>query len=63
MDKPAGTVNWQPYATFVVELLQDEELNVRRTRVIHVQSQVEERWAGWDEARLVNFIRTQRLRQ
>lgn len=46
----------QPYETFVVEFLKDEHGQVRRTRVVHVQTGVEERWAGWDEARLLRFV-------
>jgi hypothetical protein len=48
--------NRQRYATFHVELLLDEENNVRRTRVVHVQSKREEPWAGWDERRLLDFM-------
>ena len=46
----------QAYETFVVELLLDEQRAVRRTRVVHVQSGTEERWAGWDEERLLQFL-------
>jgi hypothetical protein len=46
------------YATFVVEFLTDERRQVRRTRVVHVQTGVEERWAGWDAARLLRFVVT-----
>ena len=45
-----------PYATFVIELLLDEHGNVRRTRVVHVQTGTEQKWAGWDEERLLSFI-------
>ena len=48
----------QAYETFVVELLLDEQRAVRRTRVVHVQSGTEERWAGWDEERLLQFLVT-----
>jgi hypothetical protein len=48
----------QGYDTFVVEFLQDEHRQVRRTRVVHVQTGVEERWAGWDAARLLRFVVT-----
>jgi hypothetical protein len=51
--------NTQSYATFVVELLQDASGEVRRTRVVHVQTNVEGRWAGWDGTRLLRFILTQ----
>lgn len=46
----------QHYAVFTVELLLDEENNVRRTRAMHVQSQVESTWAGWEQTRLANFF-------
>jgi hypothetical protein len=46
-------VDQQPYETFVVELLVDEQRAVRRTRVAHVQTGAEERWAGWDDERLL----------
>lgn len=46
----------QHYAVFTVELLLDEENAVRRTRVIHVQNQKESSWAGWEEARLIQFF-------
>jgi hypothetical protein len=48
----------QGYDTFVVEFLKDEHCQVRRTRVVHVQTGVEERWAGWDAARLLRFVVT-----
>jgi hypothetical protein len=51
--------NAQSYATFIVELLQAASGEVRRTRVVHVQTNVEQRWAGWDGARLLQFILTQ----
>ena len=50
-----GTVR-QHYATFTIELLLGEENDVRRTRMVHVQSEAEETWAGWDETRLLRFI-------
>jgi len=46
----------QHYASFNVELLLDENNNVRRTRVLNVQSQAEDAWAGWERKRLLNFI-------
>jgi hypothetical protein len=50
--------NRQHYATFTVELLLDEDNNVRRTRVQHIQSGDDEpkTWAGWDARRMVEFI-------
>ena len=52
-------VDRQGYETFVVELLVDEHRAVRRTRVVHVQSGAEQRWAGWDRERLLRFVVTQ----
>ncbi len=51
---PSG--NGQHYATFTIELLLDEDNNVRRTRAVHIQDGVEEAWADWEETRLVKFI-------
>ena len=52
---PTGN-NRQHYAGFTVELLLDKGNNVRRTRVIHVQTQKEATWAGWDGDRLLDFM-------
>lgn len=49
----------QHYASFMVELLQDENYVVRRTRVIHVQDDEKESWAGWDGGRLDRWITIQ----
>jgi len=46
----------QHYATFTVELLLDEDNNVRRTRVVHIQSEDEVPWPGWAERQMVEFI-------
>lgn len=46
----------QQYATFTVELLLNEDNNVRRTRVRQVQTEVEETWAGWQDTRLMDFF-------
>lgn len=51
-----ATHNGQHYAVFTVELLLDKMNAVRRTRVMHVQSQEENTWAGWDENRLVTYF-------
>ena len=54
---PAGSSQpHQHYAVFTVELLLDEALNVRRTRVLHVQSQLDQTWANWDGEGLLAFI-------
>lgn len=52
------SVDRQQYETFVVELLVDDQRAVRGTRMVHVQTGSEERWAGWDEERLVRFVLT-----
>ena len=46
----------QHYAVFTLELLLDAENHVRRTRVMHVQSQIDVTWAGWDEKHLMDFF-------
>ena len=46
----------QHYAVFTLELLLDEENSVRRTKVMHVQSQKEKTWAGWDGDQLLGFF-------
>ena len=49
--------NRQRYANFHVELLLDEENNVRRTRVQHIETKKEAKpWTGWDGRRLLQFI-------
>ncbi len=54
--RAAQGVPSQHYETFAVELLLDADNYLRRTRIIHVQSGVEESWAGWADARLIGFI-------
>lgn len=49
----------QHYTSFMVELLQDDTYNVRRTRVIHVQNNEKDSWAGWDAGRLDRWITAQ----
>jgi extracellular elastinolytic metalloproteinase len=50
----------QQYATFTVELLLDENGEVRRTRVVHVQQQDKDggkdSWPGWEGGRLVRYF-------
>jgi len=53
----SGSGNRQHYANFYVELLLDEENNVRRTRVRHIETKREAKpWPGWDGGRLLSFI-------
>jgi len=49
----------QHYASFMVELLLEEDHTVRRTRVIQVQSGEKEGWAGWESERLLQWITAQ----
>jgi hypothetical protein len=51
-----GKVGRQHYATFAIELLLDENNNVRRTHAVNIQSEAEDTWAGWDERRLLEFM-------
>jgi hypothetical protein len=44
------------YASFKIRLLLDAGDNIRRTQVEHVQSQLKDAWAGWEEVRLEEFI-------
>src|SRR5262245_25221915 len=41
---------------YMIELFLDESNYVCRTRIHHVQSDVEEAWENWDEAKLVAFF-------
>ncbi len=56
---PEEPAERQHYASFMVELLQDENYAVRRTRVIHVQNDERDSWASWDAARLDRWITAQ----
>jgi hypothetical protein len=56
-----AALNRQHYAVFTIELLLGSDNSVRRTRLLHVQSQAEENWAGWDETRLVGFIKEESM--
>jgi hypothetical protein len=57
MSQPSQPTDQQHYSTFVVELLLDAHHDVRRTRVTHIQTGTEQTWAGWDEERLLAFLR------
>lgn len=46
----------QHYVTFTVELWLNEDNNVRRTRVIHVQDGSENAWHGREDQKLIDFI-------
>jgi len=46
----------QRIASFVVEVLLDEEGSVRRTSVLHVADNVQESWPSWEPQALVDFM-------
>ena len=57
----AEPVNRQHYEMFNVQLLLDENNEVRRTHVVHfdqggLQKGGEDTWAGWEDGRLVSFF-------
>lgn len=43
-------------AVFSIDLLLDNQNQIRRTHIIHAQSREEINWAGWDQNKLANFI-------
>jgi hypothetical protein len=45
-----------PYSTFIVEFLLAEHDDIRRTRVVDIQTGTEQKWGGRDEERLLSFI-------
>jgi Helix-hairpin-helix domain len=47
----------QHYAAFHVEFLLESDNRVRRTKVRHHQTDVRDAWAGWDEEKLLAFLR------
>jgi hypothetical protein len=54
---PEASDSRQHYATFHVEFLLESDDRVRRTKVHHHQTDAREAWAGWDEERLLAFLR------
>ena len=54
---PETSDSRQHYATFHVEFLLESDNRVRRTKVRHHQTDAREAWAGWDEERLLAFLR------
>lgn len=46
-------------ATFTTKLVLNEKNEVQYTRMVHFESQMEEAWAGWQVARLVDFFAQQ----
>ena len=55
-DEDANSHHRLHYAVYTVELLLDKDNQVRRTRVMYVQSQQEVTWTGWDEKKLHSFF-------
>jgi predicted flap endonuclease-1-like 5' DNA nuclease len=56
---PEPSVPRQHYAAFYIEFLLESDNSVRGTRVHHHQTDVREAWAGWDEEKLLTFLRDQ----
>jgi hypothetical protein len=54
---PEASVPRQHYAAFHVEFLLESDNTVRGTRVHDHQTDVREGWAGWDEEKLLTFLR------
>jgi hypothetical protein len=54
---PENSVPRQHYAAFYVEFLLESDNSVRGTRVHHHQTDAREAWAGWDEEKLLTFLR------
>lgn len=54
---PEASVPRQHYAAFYVEFLLESDNSVRGTRVHHHQTDARESWAGWDEEKLLSFLR------
>ncbi len=52
----AVIVSRQHYANFTVEFLLSDNDEVRRTRVVHIQSEDVESWTGWEAERLIDFF-------
>lgn len=46
----------QHYSGFTVVLLLEGEQKVRQTRVKHIQSEIEDSWAGWNGQKLIAFF-------
>lgn len=47
----------QHYAAFYIEFLLESDNRVRRTKVQHHQTDANDAWPGWDEERLLTFLR------
>jgi hypothetical protein len=54
---PESSVPRQHYAAFHVEFLLESDNSVRRTKVHQHQTDARDAWSGWDEERLLSFLR------
>ncbi len=54
---PEASVPRQHYAAFHVEFLLESDNSVRRTKVRQHQTDARDAWPGWDEERLLSFLR------
>ena len=54
---PEASVPRQHYAAFHVEFLLESDNSVRRTKVHQHQTDARDAWPGWDEERLLSFLR------
>jgi hypothetical protein len=54
---PEAPVPRQHYAAFHVEFLLESDNSVRRTKVHQHQTDARDTWPGWDEERLLSFLR------
>jgi hypothetical protein len=54
---PEASVPRQHYAAFHVEFLLESDNSVRRTKVHQHQTDARDAWSGWDEERLLSFLR------
>jgi hypothetical protein len=54
---PEAPVPRQHYAAFHVEFLLESDNSVRRTKVHQHQTDARDAWSGWDEERLLSFLR------
>jgi hypothetical protein len=54
---PEASVPGQHYAAFYVEFLVESDNSVRRTKVHQHQTDARDAWPGWDEERLLSFLR------
>jgi hypothetical protein len=54
---PEASVPRQHYAAFHVEFLLESDNSVRRTKIHQHQTDARDAWSGWDEERLLSFLR------